>query len=118
MEFVPTGVELAEYKFATIIGLVKELVDAGIHVTLMKEEDEYKVFFENGFYKSGSTHITCECNVLVMCSRYDRTVVISNLEDIVTESYYWYEFSKDRFEGWKTPVETWSKLYEKFNLGS
>lgn len=96
---------------ARILDLASQLVDFGIPVSLLKNS----VSIESGFYKSdGCVYLVIEDDEVVLKSRYDSSKTVELLRDIVAESYDWYDYSKDRHDGWELPAPGWDKLYDMF----
>lgn len=99
--------------------IIEELIKNGIPVTCeynsKTEQIEYVV---NGFYKSGEIRLIDDKNngSLSSYGRYNEIRVIFELRDIVELNYDWWQYSKDRFDGWKNPDGKWIPLLEKFEL--
>lgn len=110
------NLNLSEYMKA--IDLVQELVKRGIKVEIRQGEVGPEFFIGSGFYKSdGSARLVDEGDAVVLHMRYKSSVVVDNLFDIVHESYRWYDYSKDRFDGWSLPDPDWVDLYQSCGYG-
>lgn len=91
---------------------IEELVEAGISVTLQKGNK----FRLEGFYKSGEVTIEQREGGWVACARYNEVTGIDTLQDLVNLNYKWWQYSKDRYEGWQQPESLWAPLMVKFGL--
>ncbi len=78
-----------------------------------KETDslEYKI---SGFYKSGDVILYEDGDEITCKQRYDSVDVINSFEDLVGINYYWWESSKDRYEGWRDPDSNWLERLIEF----
>lgn len=77
-----------------------------------KEHDrlEYKI---SGFYKSGDVSLYENGDEIICKQRYDMVDVVNSFEDLVSINYYWWNSSKERYEGWGGPDSNWvSSLLE------
>lgn len=100
------------------IDLVQELVKRGIKVEIRQGEVGPEFFIGSGFYKSdGPAYLVDEGDEVVLHMRYDELRIVDSIWDIVHESYRWYEYSKDRFDGWSQPDPAWVELYESCGYG-
>lgn len=91
---------------------IEELVEAGIPVSLQKGGS----FHIEGFYKSSGVTIvkSSEFDYWLAESRYSQIDRIEDLNDIVGLNYYWWQHSKDRYEGWAQPEAAWIPLLVQF----
>ena len=74
------------------------------------------VYEIDGFYKSDTVSIEMVDGKLIAHARYDEKTEILEPRDIVVLNHEWWEFSKDKYDGWKEPSSTWKALFEKFEL--
>lgn len=101
-----------------MLALVCELVQKGASFTIELQDGEIVAVFTSGFYKSdGSARLQELDGDVLLFTRYGNVKMVECVEEIVDESFYWYEVSKQRYDGFKTPPDAWRKLYTEFNLG-
>lgn len=87
--------------------LEKEICDA-LTERNISYEFQSGGFTVYGFYKSGI--ITLQTNkegTLTATSRYSKETEIRCFDDLVRLNYDWWDSSRHRFDGWKTPEEGW-----------
>lgn len=96
--------------------LVETLVRNGIDVELTLYHGNIAARPKNGFYKSdGCAFLYCDKNdEMFLDTRYGEHTEVSSLGDVVSESYHWWDRSKERFDGWKRPAKEWMSLYKEF----
>ena len=83
--------------------IIKALVDRDISVEITKEG--FKI---RGFYKSGEILLRpAEGDTFIAVARYNEEDEIGEFDDLVRLNYYWWDRSKDRYEGWTNPEEDW-----------
>ncbi len=98
--------------------LIKELSGLGIRFELETVDGSIAYLPLSGFYKSdGLTYIREVDGNIVLEMRYGEEKIVEDISDIVSASYDWYEYSKDRFDGWAQPDALWGSLYEKYGHG-
>lgn len=103
---------------ALLFNLVHDLVQKGVALTIELQDGAVVAVFNNGFYKSdGAARLQELDGDVLLFTRYGHVKIAESVEDVVDESFYWYEVSKLRYEGFKTPPDAWRKLYTEFNLG-
>ena len=93
--------------------LLNELLEANFEYSVSKAG----VYLE-GFYKSSGITLVyddVEQN-WVATARYNEKTVVNTLDDLVHLNYQWWQYSKDRYEGWANPEEEWLPLMVKLGL--
>lgn len=96
---------------ARILELASQLADHGIPLGFLRNCIE----IQNGFYKSdGCVYLAIADDEVVLKSRYNSSKTVEDLRDIVSESYDWYDYSMDKFDGWALPAPGWDTLYVKY----
>lgn len=96
--------------------LIKEILSKGISVvgiTLYDDEFCYEI---DGFYKSGSVKLYVLDGDIKAMARYNEVTDITCFEDLVTLNYQWWDYSKDRYEGWATPHPAWEPYLLELGL--
>lgn len=96
--------------------IIEDCIRLGIPVKCEYILDRGFVYEIDGFYKSGNISIEEIDGKLIATARYDEKTEITEPRDIVILNLEWYNYSKDRFEGWSTPSDFWINLYNKFNI--
>ena len=95
-----------------IPSFIQELLEHGINVELTKDS-----FLVSGFYKSGVVEVKCRGeHDWCAKARYNETTSIEELRDLVSLNHYWWQCSKDRYDGWSQPDSNWVPLLEKFGF--
>lgn len=93
---------------------LQELAEANIKVEL----NGGNRFLVYGFYKSGDALV--DFDAMSITTRYDTIRLFEDDDDLARVltwlNYDWWDSSKDRHEGWKTPDSSWLKFYEKYNI--
>lgn len=92
--------------------IANALVDSGVGVEMLKHG--YGIL--DGFYKSdGCAYLVPSDNGGVhLRTRYGQIDQVESIADVVKVSRKWFEYSKNRFEGWRTPPSHWQTLYDKY----
>ena len=91
--------------------IILELIKRGISVTTEFDKTIDKVVYTvNGFYKSGTVKLIEEPDGLYVHQRYDQVDKVESCREIVSLNFYWWNHSKDRFDGWKDPDPRWLPL--------
>ena len=94
--------------------IIKDLLESGISVRMdFNKETKQVEYVVDGFYKSGEIKIIETEGKLTAHARYNEVTEIDSLDDIIELNYIWWDSSKDRFEGWKTPDARWLPLLLK-----
>jgi len=96
--------------------IIEESIKIGIPIKCEYVPNRGFVYEVDGFYKSGTISIEEENGKLIATSRYNKKTEIKSPKDIVKLNYEWWDFSKDRFDGWKVPNDTWKKLFDMHDL--
>lgn len=97
--------------------IVLELIKSGVDVIVQYNNKTNKLeYILDGFYKSCTVRLYEEMDSLWAQSRYDNVVSIECVEDIVMLNYYWWQKSKDKFNGWENPDYRWLELLKKYDL--
>lgn len=93
--------------------LLNELLEADLNYTVSKAG----VYLE-GFYKSSGVTLNYDdvAQQWVATARYNEKTVVDTLDDLVHLNYQWWQFSKNRYEGWANPEENWLPLMVKLGL--
>lgn len=99
-----------------INNIIEESIKIGIPIKCEFVPNRGFVYEVDDFYKSGSITIEEENGKLIATARYNEKTTITKPEDIVQLNYRWWDYSKDRFEGWRYPNPTWEKLFDMFEL--
>lgn len=95
-----------------LLAVVGLLAHKGISTSVESHNGALGATFNDGFYKSDGCASLCVIDGhLFLCARYDSKTPINGIEDIVRCSMGWYEYSRDRFDGWATPPAHWAALY-------
>lgn len=78
-----------------------------------KENDrlEYEI---SGFYKSGNVKLYIDNDDIICSQRYDRSDVVESFKDLVGINFYWWNSSKERYDGWKDPDHNWTNSLIEF----
>ncbi len=104
----------------TIQELVIEILQNRIFITevTLKEYGAFQClcYRIEGFYKSGGVNLFETPDGIFAEARYNEITQIESFEDLVHLNYRWWDISKERFEGWKTPDERWLPLLLERNL--
>lgn len=96
-----------------LLNMVAALSKVGVATTLRGVGETLIAEFEDGFYKSdGMAHLKEVNGRLYLNARYGETKEVLGINDVIKCSREWHEYSRDRFEGWKTPPAHWAALYE------
>lgn len=96
--------------------LIKELLSKGIlisGVSLINDELAYEI---PGFYKSGTITLFTKDNKIFAEARYNEVTEIHCFENLVRLNHSWWDYSKDRFEGWRTPDSNWLPYLMELDL--
>lgn len=96
--------------------IIEECIKIGICVKCEYIHNSGFVYEIDGFYKSGTISIEEIDGKLIATARYNETKEIVTPKDIVELNYQWWEYSKDRFDGWEIPSEIWKNLFDKYDL--
>jgi len=96
--------------------IIEESIKIGIPIKCEFVPNRGFVYEVDDFYKSGSITIEEEDGKLIAMARYNEKTEITKPEDIVQLNHRWWDYSKDRFEGWRHPNPTWEKLFDMFEL--
>lgn len=90
--------------------IIEEIVKNGIPIQLSFNKEKNKMIYTiDGFYKSGSIDLEekDDGNDLIATARYGEQTLVCNFNDLVSLNYDWWMYSKDRYDGWKTPEGCW-----------
>lgn len=96
--------------------IIEESIKIGIPIKCEYVPNRGFVYEIDDFYKSGTISIEEEEGKLIATARYNEKTEINEPKDIVNLNYEWWNFSKDRFDGWRKPSETWKKLFDMHGL--
>lgn len=96
--------------------LIKELLNKGIPISGVSLIDDELAYEIPGFYKSGTITLFTKDDKIFAKARYNELTEIHGFENLVRLNYEWWDYSKDRFEGWKTPDGNWLPYLIEFNL--
>jgi len=96
--------------------IIEESIKIGIPIKCEYVPSRGFVYEVDDFYKSGTISIEEEGGKLIATARYNEKTEINEPKDIVNLNYEWWCFSKDRFNGWRKPSETWEKLFDMYGL--
>lgn len=99
--------------------IVQECLTRGLELKVKMENNEIRYYFEDGFYKSGSSTYLVASNStdhMVLHTRYENQEEVTSFEDIVNASYEWWCSSKHRCDGWNQPHAGWAEFYVEFGL--
>ena len=96
--------------------VIEESIKIGIPIKCEYVPNRGFVYEVDGFYKSETVSIEEENNVLIATARYNEKTEINTPKDIVELNYKWWEYSKDRYDGWKYPSEKWKDLFDMYGL--
>ena len=107
----------AQLNLVTMINkIIEESIKIGIPIKCEYVPNRGFVYEIDDFYKSGTISIEEEEGKLIATARYNEKTEINEPKDIVNLNYEWWNFSKDRFDGWRKPSETWKKLFDMHGL--
>lgn len=98
--------------------IIKESIKVGIPIRCEYILNRGFVYEVTGFYKSDIISIEEQDGFLIASCRYGKKTQINEPKDIVQLNYEWWNYSKDRFDGWAYPSITWKKLFEKFDIST
>lgn len=87
--------------------IIKELLQKGIEIAGVYLKNGELAVVLSGFYKSGTATLFRQDNKVVAATRYNEVTEISDFEDLVQLNYRWWQYSKDRYEGWSAPDSAW-----------
>lgn len=90
--------------------IIEEILKNGIPVSMEYNKEKNKiVYIIEGFYKSGSINLEEKENedVLIATARYDEQTIVESFKDLVSLNYDWWMYSKDKYDGWKSPESRW-----------
>lgn len=91
--------------------LVIEILQNNISISnvTLKKYGSYKClcYRIEGFYKSGGVDLFESPDGILASARYDQVTQIETFKDLVFLNYSWWQTSKERYDGWKTPDEQW-----------
>jgi len=96
--------------------IIEDSIKIGIPIKCEYVPNRGFVYEIDNFYKSGTISIEEENGKLIATARYNEKTEIVEPKDIVNLNYQWWQYSKDRYEGWKYPLEIWSRLFKIFEL--
>jgi len=96
--------------------IIEESIKIGIPIKCEFVPNRGFVYEIDDFYKSGTISIEEENGKLIATARYNEKTEIKSPKDIVKLNYEWWDFSKDRFDGWKEPNDTWKNLFDMYEL--
>jgi len=93
--------------------LLEELLEADFTYTVSKAG-----VYLDGFYKSSGVTLVFDDvkQEWVATARYNEKTVVESLDDLVHLNYQWWQYSKDRYDGWVAPEEKWLPLMVKLGL--
>jgi hypothetical protein len=96
--------------------IIEESIKIGIPIRCEYVIDRGFVYEIDGFYKSDTISIEEQNGILIATARYNEKTEINTPEDIVKLNYKWWEYSKDRYDGWKYPSKNWKNLYDIYGI--
>jgi len=94
--------------------MAEKLLALGLDVSLNPGPNGIEATFHSGFYKSdGIVKLWDKDGELRLETRYDELDIINEPMDVVRVSKRWWDYSKNRYDGWKAPAYGWAELYKK-----
>jgi len=96
--------------------IIEDSISVGIPIKCEFVPNRGFVYEVDDFYKSGSITIEEENGKLIATARYNEKTEIEDPKDIVALNYEWWNYSKDRFDGWKEPSENWKRLFDVYGI--
>lgn len=96
--------------------IIEESISLGMPIRCEFVPNRGFVYEAKDFYKSDTVTIEEEDGKLIATARYNEKTEITCPKDIVELNHDWWEYSKDRFDGWVRPTNEWKKLYDMFEL--
>ena len=96
--------------------IIEESIKIGIPIKCEFVPSRGFVYEVDGFYKSGTISIEEVDGKLIATARYNETTEINEPKDIVELNFEWWNFSKDKFDGWREPSENWKRLFDMYEL--
>jgi hypothetical protein len=98
--------------------VLKELLDNGVSFEISKDENRESYVYEiTGFYKSNFVKLReKDSDTLEATCRYNETETITSFDDLVRLNYRWWDYSKDRFDGWASPEGDYMKHFKRLGL--
>ena len=101
--------------YKEIAHMLDLLVSEGIYPRVTAGPSGWKLWFEDGFYKSdGCTYLEHDGGKYVLHARYNETTVVEDIEDIVRESKQWFDYSHNRCSVWEFAPAHWERLYKQY----
>jgi len=96
--------------------IIEDSIKIGIPIKCEFIPNRGFLYEVDGFYKSDSISIEEENGKLIATARYDEKTEIEDPRDIVELNYKWWNYSKDRFDGWREPSENWKRLFDMYDI--
>ena len=96
--------------------VILESIKIGIPVKCEFVPNRGFVYEIDGFYKSDTISIEEVDGKLIATARYNEKTQINEPKDIVKLNHQWWDYSKDRFDGWKYPLPIWKDLFDKYEI--
>jgi len=87
--------------------ILKNLLERNITVELRFDKETNQFAFKAlGFYKSGSVVLSIQSDVIIAFTRYNQEDEIHSWEDLVRLNFDWWVKSKERYDSWNNPQES------------
>ena len=95
--------------------LVREALKRGVKAEVYLDGDEL-CYLLHGFYKSNRVSLKIKSGTVIAQARYNEATEIKCWDDIVRLNFRWWQYSKDRFDGWKLPEAAFAEDFERLKL--
>jgi len=86
--------------------IVKKCLENKVHVELELKEGQINYILK-GFYKSSGVTLEQQGENIAVKQRYNEVDYIEDFDELVRINYRWWQYSKDRYEGWVSPESAW-----------